>query len=188
MDDLYSITANQVKTLREKLNLTSDQFSEQCGVSPETIQNIEGGKTLTIKTALLICDAFDVSLDYLYGRSVDERDEITTILVNLRKYFCLYFGHNPYFNDHYSVSIDKNILDFLTEYDEAERICEEKDLPPTARSAWLEEIKKRHREALHSSNDNQKEDFQLSPYSSIKTEVRGVQTANPPTGYGYGCK
>jgi transcriptional regulator with XRE-family HTH domain len=60
----------KLKEIRNDLNLTQTKLSEQCGISQSTYSAYESGKylinTLTIYT---ICMKYNISMDYIVGRS-----------------------------------------------------------------------------------------------------------------------
>ena len=60
----------KLKEIRNELNLTQTKLSEQCGISQSTYSAYESGKylinTLTIYT---ICMKYNISMDYIVGRS-----------------------------------------------------------------------------------------------------------------------
>lgn len=68
---MYDLGA-RFKKIRAEMNFTQKQVAEGMGVTERQYQNYEyGSKT---PSALLLCalaDYFDVSLDYLVGRSDD---------------------------------------------------------------------------------------------------------------------
>lgn len=65
-----TIFCGRLKTLRIQQNLTQSQFGAILGISKPAISDIERGRrTTTIEKLVEIADYFDVSLDYLVGRS-----------------------------------------------------------------------------------------------------------------------
>ena len=62
--------SERIKNLRTGSNLTQKQLAEILSVTPEMIQRIEYGTRRPVLDKLIIlADYFDVSLDYLVGRS-----------------------------------------------------------------------------------------------------------------------
>ena len=60
----------RLKTLRLKTALTQKQIAEGVGVSPVSIQRFEYGSVRpSLDTLIRLADFFDVTLDYLVGRS-----------------------------------------------------------------------------------------------------------------------
>lgn len=71
---MYDI-ASQFKRIRIEHNLTQKQVAEGIGITEQSYQRYEYGKVIPSTTVILaLADYFDVSLDYLCGRSdVPER-------------------------------------------------------------------------------------------------------------------
>lgn len=68
---MYDI-ASQFKRIRIEHNLTQKQVAEGIGITEQSYQRYEYGKVIPSATVLLaLADYFDVSLDYLCGRSDD---------------------------------------------------------------------------------------------------------------------
>lgn len=63
-----------LKNLRKSKGLTQKQLAEKLNVSERGIQNYElGERKPTYDILIAIADFFDVSLDYLVGRSDDPK-------------------------------------------------------------------------------------------------------------------
>lgn len=66
---MYNL-ATQFKKVRTERNLTQKQTAEGIGVTEQAYQRYEYGKVIPSATVLIaLADYFDVSLDYLCGRS-----------------------------------------------------------------------------------------------------------------------
>lgn len=64
--------SEQLKNLRKSKNLTQKQLAEFIGASERGIQNYEIGiRKPTFDILITLADYFDVSIDYLVGRSND---------------------------------------------------------------------------------------------------------------------
>lgn len=62
----------RLRMLRMGRQLTLKQFSAEIGRPPQSINNWEmAGSTPSLDTLWLLADYFDVSMDYLFGRSDD---------------------------------------------------------------------------------------------------------------------
>jgi len=62
--------SDSVKMLRESQNLSQEQFGKLIGLSKQTINDIEKGRSkTTLDRAAKIADYFGVSIDYLMGRT-----------------------------------------------------------------------------------------------------------------------
>lgn len=60
----------RIKKLRISKGLTQKQLAEEAKLSARGIQNYELGERVpTLQAAIALADFFDVSLDYLVGRS-----------------------------------------------------------------------------------------------------------------------
>lgn len=61
---------NRIKDLREDANLKQAELAQATGIDQRTISNYETGKTNPDSYALIkLADFFQVSIDYLVGRS-----------------------------------------------------------------------------------------------------------------------
>ena len=66
------IFIDRLFALRIKLDISRIQLAEKIGVSKQAMGQFESGKMLpSIHTLVKLADFFDVSLDYLVGRSDD---------------------------------------------------------------------------------------------------------------------
>ncbi len=64
------IIAQKIKELRTTNHLTQKQLAEILNVQPVTLQRFEYGTVRpSLDTLIALADYFDVSLDYLVGRS-----------------------------------------------------------------------------------------------------------------------
>jgi len=64
------ILSERIKNLRKSKNLTQKQLAEILGVTSENYQKIEyGQRRPSLDNLLILADYFDVSLDYLTGRT-----------------------------------------------------------------------------------------------------------------------
>ena len=62
--------ALRVSTLRISKNLSQEALGEQFGVTKATISRIESAdRAVSVDLLIALADFFDVSLDYLVGRS-----------------------------------------------------------------------------------------------------------------------
>lgn len=60
----------RMKVLRESVHLSQAEIAKLCGSNQTTIAKTETGKTApSVRLLLWWADYFDVSLDYLYGRT-----------------------------------------------------------------------------------------------------------------------
>lgn len=70
-----SAIGERIKELRLEKKVTQKEIAEGIGVSPVSVQRFEYGSVRpSLDTLIALADYFDVSLDYLVGRSdVPER-------------------------------------------------------------------------------------------------------------------
>lgn len=62
--------SERIKELRASKGLTQKQLAKESGLSERGVQNYELGERVpTLQAAIALADFFDVSLDYLVGRS-----------------------------------------------------------------------------------------------------------------------
>lgn len=60
----------RLKELRKSLNISQTKFSEKCGISQTTYSHYETGFNLiTTTTAYSICKTYNISMDWLVGRT-----------------------------------------------------------------------------------------------------------------------
>ena len=64
--------SSQIRKLRDEKNISQEELAEKVFVSRQTISNWENDKNYPdIKSLLLMCEVFDVSLDYLVKGDVE---------------------------------------------------------------------------------------------------------------------
>ena len=69
---LMSTFGERLKHLRSQHGLTQKDFAKEIGITERAYQNYEiNASTPTYKMLIALADYFDVSLDYLVGRSDD---------------------------------------------------------------------------------------------------------------------
>ena len=65
-----SIVAERLKTLRECIGLSQKDLAGKLGISQSGVNRYENSQSeASYKTLLVYADYFDVSLDYIYGRT-----------------------------------------------------------------------------------------------------------------------
>lgn len=71
--DKHSI-GSKLKELRKSLNLTQQQFSDNCHIPQSTYSHYEiGYKLITTLNIYSICKTYNVSMDWLVGRTNDPK-------------------------------------------------------------------------------------------------------------------
>lgn len=69
-----NIFSERLNSLRRKQNITQTQLGEAVGISQFAVSKIEKGqRAASIEVLYALADYFDVSLDYLVGRSDDPK-------------------------------------------------------------------------------------------------------------------
>jgi len=64
--DYNLIVGLRIREVREALHLSREKFSEKCDISASFLADVERGKkSLTARTIYKICDAFNISADYI---------------------------------------------------------------------------------------------------------------------------
>lgn len=62
----------KIKETRTSRNLTQENIADAVGVNTSHISNIETNKTkVSLTTLILICNALDVSVDYILGNELN---------------------------------------------------------------------------------------------------------------------
>jgi len=65
---------NRLKELRDSLNLSQLKFADKCGISQTTYSHYETGLNLiTTLNAYAICKTYNISMDYLVGRTNNKK-------------------------------------------------------------------------------------------------------------------
>ena len=71
------IMSKRLKTLRENMNLSQARLAKEIGVTQATVNRYETGKaTPTVETLLWYADHFDVSLDFIFGRTSEPQGKL----------------------------------------------------------------------------------------------------------------
>jgi transcriptional regulator with XRE-family HTH domain len=79
-EGVVKMLSKRIKQLREENSLSQQKLAETLGVTQQAVAKWEGGKAEPDSTMLLkIADMFNVSLDYLLGKTNIKNYEIETI-------------------------------------------------------------------------------------------------------------
>lgn len=79
------MSTNRIKDLREDRDLRQTDVAEATGIDQRTLSNYETGKTNPDSFALIrLADFFDVSIDYLLGRTNLRKDTSDNVLQELQ--------------------------------------------------------------------------------------------------------
>lgn len=63
--------ADRLRELRSERNLTQKDVYTALGIAPIVYQRYEYGRSPSVENLIALADYFDISLDYLVGRSDD---------------------------------------------------------------------------------------------------------------------
>ena len=64
------IMAIRLRTLREKMGMSQAKLAKEIGVTQASVNRYETARTTPpVKVLLFYADRFDVSLDYIFGRT-----------------------------------------------------------------------------------------------------------------------
>ena len=63
--------SDKLRLLRREAGMTQTQAAQEIGISWRTYQDLEAGKYPSYTTLLKIADSFQVSVDWLMGRTED---------------------------------------------------------------------------------------------------------------------
>ena len=75
MEDLLKDMGNRIRDERKNKGLTQDKLAELAHVTPQTISTAElGSKAMRPETMLGICDALQISADYLLRGTIVSED------------------------------------------------------------------------------------------------------------------
>ena len=82
-----NIFSENVKLLREQANLSQAELGAAIGISKQTVNDIEHGRSkTTLDRAIILADYFNVPLDYLVGNGIyaywDKVIEIKPIIID----------------------------------------------------------------------------------------------------------
>lgn len=79
------MSTNRIKDLREDRDLRQTDVAEATGIDQRTLSNYETGKTNPDSFVLIrLADFFDVSIDYLLGRTNLRKDTADDVLQELQ--------------------------------------------------------------------------------------------------------
>ena len=77
---------NRIRDLREDMDLRQIDVAKSTGIDQKTLSNYETGRTNPDSEAIIkLADFFDVSTDYLLGRSVKNKPSAETLMKRLTK-------------------------------------------------------------------------------------------------------
>ena len=75
MENLLTEMGERLSRRRKQLGLTQEQLAEMAGSTTQTISTAETGrKALRPENVLTLCDALDISIDYLFRGQISDQD------------------------------------------------------------------------------------------------------------------
>lgn len=84
MEKGAAVSMNRIRDLREDLDLRQIDVARATGIDQKTLSNYETGKTNPDSYAIIrLADFFNVSADYLLGRTEQKSIDIEKILVKI---------------------------------------------------------------------------------------------------------
>ena len=116
-EDLNNIVIERIRELRNNLGLTQKEFGEKLGFSESYIIHWENKQDkVSLKNLMHICNTFDCSLDYLFGRKNDFEKKIENAELAYESIFDINFPfidneENPMLIMNFSTN--KYILEFF---------------------------------------------------------------------------
>lgn len=146
------IQNERIADIRKQSRLTQKEFADKIGKSADLIAKMESGKTpASIETAIRVSEVFGVSLDYIYGRTQEIKDEPSTMLLYLTKFFDYECNEeNGRFS--HTVKVKKCAVDFLQKYATAKKIYEETSMPDIAFNRWVDMLKTEFNDGISDEN------------------------------------
>lgn len=80
------MTMNRIRELREDRDLRQIDVSAATGIDQKTLSNYETGKTNPDSFAIIrLADFFDVSTDYLLGRTSDRKQSVDSLIKKVER-------------------------------------------------------------------------------------------------------
>jgi transcriptional regulator with XRE-family HTH domain len=161
--ELDSIFAQRLKETRQKENMTQKDLAEKIGITPATIsayENLDNNKrkSPTFEIAVEIANVLDVSLDWLGGRSTENKvgkdntettsftslpqllKEIIAITGLRRSYFELEDKESPDGEPSTVVNIslsDEKIVDFMISWEKIHNLFKDGSITEEMRDEWI---------------------------------------------------
>lgn len=127
--EMYIMKVNErLKELRKETNLTQDKFAESVNISRELQQKYENGeRNITIEYLNDICNKYNVSADWLLGRSEYKNgiDIMVSVVLSLHKIMKVGYRHIHNDGETYHepvLWIDETFAKYLQEIDELQRL------------------------------------------------------------------
>ena len=82
------VSGSRLRELRKAKGLSLKDVADQIGIYKPTLSNIERGvKPASLEMVITLADFFDVSIDYLVGRSDDPQRILSALGITLGEFF-----------------------------------------------------------------------------------------------------
>ena len=76
MEELLKQIGTRIRTRRKQLRLSQEQLAEMAGITPQTVSTAElGQKAMRPETTIRICEALEISTDYLLLGKITADDQ-----------------------------------------------------------------------------------------------------------------
>lgn len=81
MDILLEQIGSRILKRRKQLHLTQEELAERSGITPQTVSSAElGKKALRPENIIKLCNALDISTDYLLQGTVNQQDSSSLMI------------------------------------------------------------------------------------------------------------
>lgn len=127
--EMYTMKVNErLQKIREDTTLTQKEFAESVNISRELQQKYENGeRNIPIEYLNDVCDKYNVSADWLLGRSEYKNgmDIMVSVVLSLHKIMKVGYRHIPNDGDTYYepvLWIDKTFAKYLQEIEELQTL------------------------------------------------------------------
>jgi transcriptional regulator with XRE-family HTH domain len=83
----YIAIGNRIRSTRKNIGLSQEELAEECGLSVSFMGHIErGSRKMSLETLVVLCEALNVSADYLLMDDMPENDMVLQdILCEVKK-------------------------------------------------------------------------------------------------------
>lgn len=117
MDTNRGEAKDRLKQLMAQKGITNKQLAALCNLSEDSIKGYRKGNTLPLEHAMKIADEYNVTLDWLFGRSEcrNETDLIANIVLALDKVFCFTVRKDTLGDTYPVLLIDRQFYEYITD-------------------------------------------------------------------------
>lgn len=167
-DEYNEIIGSRLKELRESLNLTQKEFAENFCVSCDTQKKYESGDRRTPVDYLIdICNQFNVTLDWLCGRSEYKNDdsEIVAYILALDKVMKVEYNH--YSDNLSTLLIDNTFHEYIQSMQDLKDLYKCKGLENNF-SKLSNDIKQKYQKTFEKLFDNKEHPLEEKDFIKIQ--------------------